>query len=526
MEARFFSRALVACNGALVWPDKVLRAIGQDPVQACEDLPDCTNVTATHLDGIRIPTGSEVDPWITADALITPDRTRELRAGCFEKFAEDVVYRHMLAIATIEWIETGSDFTNEIPLLRNASKMAQLLGMDPASNSVLQFMFLVTHLEPLQATLCTIPCVSMGAAISMLTRWVGAGERASIEALFSARGVLVPLGLHKGVETSTVDLFDAMMLRDAQLFARFTDESRSHGWDASRLLPEASSTTITLEEVPHLQAVHQLNSALLANSAARKLEGTHFLFHGVSGSGKTSYARLLAQDANLGLYEIAPTSTVNGNIRPYNRVELLMVAIRVLEAQAGSVILFDDAEDFFGSIFNGDSDTPDGAGRAWLHQLLETSTVPILWIAQSIKNVPSSALRRFTRIQEITVPPQTVRLRQVRRHLLSIGLDQTSESLETDLTALAPGALVRVIRNVEIAEPCDEKQATLWLEHEVSALRRIPDARILDSTETKLHFKPEYLNIRNGPPLDNIVQRLQSHGPSSFRVEFDSENPS
>ena len=308
-----------------MWPEKVLRAIGQDSVQACEDLPECTSVTATPLDGIRIPTGSEVDPWITADALITPDRTRELRAGCFEKLAEDVVYRHMLAIATIEWLATGPGFIDEIPLLRNASEMAQLLGMDPASDSVLQFMFLVTHLEPLQATLCTIPCVSMGAAISMLTRWVGTGERASIEALFSVRGVLVPLGLHKGVETSTVDLFDAMMLRDAQMFARFMDESRSHAWDASRLLPVASSSSITLEELPHLQAVHQLNSALLANSSARKLEGTHFLLHGVSGAGKTSYARLLAQDANLRLYEISPTSTVNGNIRPYKRVELLIV---------------------------------------------------------------------------------------------------------------------------------------------------------------------------------------------------------
>lgn len=514
MEARFFSRALVACNGSLVWPGYVVHAFAGDSVESTNQASDGSPLTKCEeqakVEGIRIPSGRAVDPWISASTLITPHSVHELRASCFERLAEDSVARRMVALATLDWLEGAPDSTTEIPMLSNVAAMASCVGMDGDSTSVLQFMFLAMVNEPLQAALAVVDCPSMSSAITLLTLWVGNSNRGSIEAIFSAYGVLVPLGLHDGVETVTTNLFDAMKLQDSMLLSRFSDDVASQQWDATRLLIQASKPVITHDDIPHLHASHQLNCALLANAARQRLPGIHLLFHGASGVGKSAYARLLAQDAGLRLFDVSPTTIENGNSKPYNRSALLLAALRILALQPGTALLFDDAEDFFSAMLKEFSDLPNGLGRSWLHQMLETSPVPILWTAVSHQNLPDSALRRFTRIQELVAPPMSARINQVQKLLLSIGLDQTSDSLRIDLAKLAPAVLTRAVQNVQIASPNDTRQARQWLEEEVAALRRVPGACLDDAATQNPAFRLEYLNLRNGPPLERILQRLQS----------------
>ena len=514
MDARFFSRALVACNGSLVWPGKVLHALAGDSVESTDRASEVSSPSAAeeleNLEGMRIPSGWAVDPWISASTLIKPDSVHELRASCFERLAEDTVARRMVALATLDWLQGAPDPTTEIPLLCNVAAMARCVGMDASSTSVLQFMFQTMVNEPLQSVLTLVDCPSMNSAITLLTRWVGNSNRGSIEAMFSYYGVLVPLGLHDGVETATTNLFDAMKLRDAILFARFSEDVASQQWDASRLLIQAGPPDITHDDIPHLHVSHQLNCAVLANAARQRLQGIHLLFHGASGVGKSAYARLLAHDAGLRLFNVSPTTIENGNSKPYNRSALLLAALRILALQPGTALLFDDAEDFFAAMLKEFSDLPTGLGRSWLHQMLETSPVPILWTAVSPQNVPDSALRRFTRIQELVAPPMSARINQVQKLLLSIGLDQTSDSLRNDLAKLTPAFLTRAVRNVEIASPNDTGQAHRWLEDEVAVLRSVPGACLADASTQNPAFRPEYLNLRNGPPLERILQRLQS----------------
>lgn len=122
----------------------------------------------------------------------------------------------------------------------------------------------------------------------------------------------------------------------------------------------------------------QLLTAALRARRDRRPEGRGiaFLAYGPPGCGKTEFCRTVAAETGATLYSVGQREHGPESRLPVPRRVSLRYAIEALADEPQTVILFDEIEDF---VF--------GEGKHWLNGLVEDSTVPLLFTANSIREL-------------------------------------------------------------------------------------------------------------------------------------------
>lgn len=137
---------------------------------------------------------------------------------------------------------------------------------------------------------------------------------------------------------------------------------------------------------------------LLTSSLAGETAGINILLYGEPGTGKTEFAKTLANSASAPLYSMGE----NGNSaveREYDsRFYQLTRAQRILGKNSGAVLMVDEADD----ILNGDAFSSSGrreplsAPKLRVNRMLENNILPTIWISNNICDMDKAFLRRFT----------------------------------------------------------------------------------------------------------------------------------
>jgi len=127
-------------------------------------------------------------------------------------------------------------------------------------------------------------------------------------------------------------------------------------------------------------------------------------------------------------------------------------AAQSLLRQRKAMILFDEAEDVFdGSWQYGRSKSSAQAQKAWMNRLLETNTVPSIWLSNDVECMDPAFIRRFDIVLEMPL----MRGRQ-REHLLekTCGdlIDARTKSRLLEAHDLAPAVIQRAVRVVRAVQ--------------------------------------------------------------------------
>ena len=129
--------------------------------------------------------------------------------------------------------------------------------------------------------------------------------------------------------------------------------------------------------------------------------GVNILFHGAPGSGKTSYAKTLARELGLSLYEIRQNDADRGDCdSPQSRMAGLRLCNERLP-RAGSLVLVDEADQllrigrtFFFPAFGAPS--ASGSEKGVINSILDDTVVPTIWISNApASEMDESVRRRF-----------------------------------------------------------------------------------------------------------------------------------
>ena len=122
----------------------------------------------------------------------------------------------------------------------------------------------------------------------------------------------------------------------------------------------------------------QLLTAALRARRDRRPEGRGiaFLAYGPPGCGKTEFCRTVAAETGATLYSVGQREHGPESRLPVPRRVSLEYGIEALADEPRAVILFDEIEDF---VF--------GEGKHWLNGLVENSPVPLLFTANSIREL-------------------------------------------------------------------------------------------------------------------------------------------
>jgi transitional endoplasmic reticulum ATPase len=130
---------------------------------------------------------------------------------------------------------------------------------------------------------------------------------------------------------------------------------------------------------------------LLTLLGARTESSTHVLLYGPPGTGKTSYALGLAKELGLPVYLVEHAA----KDRHWRRQFAFTACVNMAVHGEGSIVLADDSDLILGtrdswSLFGESSD------KRWLHDLLETPGVRMIWTVNSISQIEESVARRFS----------------------------------------------------------------------------------------------------------------------------------
>ncbi len=147
-----------------------------------------------------------------------------------------------------------------------------------------------------------------------------------------------------------------------------------------------------------------LHRALAAANTDHPERGVHILFYGPPGTGKTECAQSLAEELGVALHVVGEQSEDGREPTRTERLSSLLLAQRI-GAAAPAIYLFDEAED----LFRPSTRDRDPDPKIFVHRLLETARVPMIWAANDLRAFSPAVLRRMSMCIEVRLPNQSRR---------------------------------------------------------------------------------------------------------------------
>jgi SpoVK/Ycf46/Vps4 family AAA+-type ATPase len=505
----YFSRSVAACQGSWVWPEAVIRyMVRQNEThqnRPSDSLVEAWSAGKARLRNLAIPDANDPSTAVQAGKLVDPEKILAIKSGLFHTLATHAQHRLQVAHETLTWLSEAPDPANELPFLRNARYLGVALGLDASAKGIIELMSLVANSDSLKLALAAVPRTSMNTALSVIARWVG-GHKATLETLFFSNGALVQCGLHTGLTLYITNLEEALQVNSSTFVEKLNEVHASEQSFIESFLHAAPPTCLSTEDISHLERFHALARSALRQAGAQRTRGMNVLLYGPPGTGKTEYAKLLAKDAGLKLYEVPFSGYAGASVAPGLRLGSLIMALKALECHQNSAVLLDEAEDIFEPPSKGDDRHSNQLSKAWLNNFLETAAVPVIWSSNAISQIDPATLRRFALVQEIGYPPQHVRSRLARTYLSKLPLEDADIQSVSRLPMLTPGSLELTARTVMLAQPTDRAQALSWVQDHLKSSRTAqgmpPDILTSDSV-TK--FDLRFANICDGPRFQDLL---------------------
>lgn len=194
---------------------------------------------------------------------------------------------------------------------------------------------------------------------------------------------------------------------------------------ALMLRPEPRST-LGWDDFAHFRGERDL-AADMIGASARLRHGVNLLLHGLPGTGKTEFARALADRLGLDAIFIGKANSYGGEPKRSERLAHLSVVRALTRRSRRHLIVIDEADDLM--VAPGGGERTAGS-KLWLNHLIERSTGPTIWIANDLTLLSDPVIRRMTAAIGFAMPPPPVRERVLERQATVSGLNLTAIDLK------------------------------------------------------------------------------------------------
>lgn len=257
----------------------------------------------------------------------------------------------------------------------------------------------------------------------------------------------------------------------------------------------------------------------MISSAKSGARGVNILFYGEPGTGKTSFAKTLAKELALDLYEIRQGDRDGERNSPQSR----MAGIRICNEQVPrerSMVVVDEADqllrtsmDFFASMFGGMGSS--GSEKGVINSILDETKLPTIWISNAPARALDDSVRRrfdysirFDKLgthQRSAIWRNSVKKFRLERLVPTELAEQFAQKYQT-----SAGGIAMVLENVKRMRPRKDKVAAL-VESLMKPHCELMEAKTKDDAlmPTK-DYSLDGLNIKGDIALDRIVEAVRN----------------
>jgi SpoVK/Ycf46/Vps4 family AAA+-type ATPase len=352
---------------------------------------------------------------------------------------------------------------------KNIDALANLLQLNRAERALLLYGTLARYQRDLRSLLVEFKVNNAPEAYAALADVAGVKAQELAEAL-RAGSRLERIGMVENLisEHNITDLADLMKVSEKLppvLMRKYRDTSELM---AVFTRPSVRST-LALNDFAFVKDDADVLVSLLKNAVASKEQGVNVLLYGPPGTGKTELAKVVAQAAGLDLFEVEHADRDGNSLSGRDRYRSLQIAQVFLKGSQHSALLFDEVEDVFPPISSEaaqlmarSDQLPAPAsssvnGKAWVNQILESNTVPTLWVTNRIEQIDPAFRRRFAYHLELRSPPPGAREDLVRKTLEGVSVSDGFIAKLTARKGLTPAQIRTAVRFARLASSPAQK---------------------------------------------------------------------
>ena len=346
---------------------------------------------------------------------------------------------------------------------KNIDALANLLQLNQAERALLLYGTLARYQRDLRSMLVEFKVNNAPEAYAAIADVAGVKANEVAEAL-RAGSRLERIGMVENLisEHNITDLADLMKVSE-KLPPVLMREYRDQNELMAVFTRPVDRSSLALADFSFAHDDVQVLVSLLLNAVAGKELGVNVLLYGPPGTGKTELAKVVAQAAGLDLFEVEYADRDGNSLSGRDRYRSLQIAQVFLKGSAHAALLFDEVEDVFPTISSeaaqlmARSDqmaapaTASVSGKAWVNQILESNTVPTLWVTNRIEQIDPAFRRRFAYHLELKSPPPGAREGLVRKTLEGVPVSDAFVARLAGRKGLTPAQIRTAVRFAKLA---------------------------------------------------------------------------
>ncbi|MEA1920044.1 MAG: ATP-binding protein, partial [Campylobacterota bacterium] len=346
-------------------------------------------------------------------------------------------------------LEERKRFTSSAILTKNIKQISKLMNLNSYEEQILEFVVLMSQYEVLDDTIDLLGDALNTTQVKRALSDILAIPIKSVNSAFKSNSKLSKSSIITIDKTNTNTLGRKIEI----ISDEFADNMLNLDEDISVMIKNSVRScdvgTLTLHDYAHLSKDIDILIPYLKNAVTCKKEGVNILLYGLPGTGKTELAKTISDTLNTKLFEISYADEEDEPIDGKQRLKAYKTAQALLSNQ-NIILMYDEAEDIFDS-----SDSffapKRQTDKAWLNRVLETNTIPTIWITNNIHSIDNAMVRRFDLSIEVPIPNKSKRAEIIKNYSNNL-LDDKSIKMLSENENIAPALITRatkVVSNIE-----------------------------------------------------------------------------
>ena len=353
-------------------------------------------------------------------------------------------------------LENRKRFTSSKILIKNIKQMSSLMNLNEVEEQILEFCTLINQYEILDETASLLGHELNTTQAKKILSVILDISIKEIDNAFKSDAKLAKSSIVTIDKCNTYCLSSKITIINDS----FADDMLNLDEDISVMIKEAvracETSSLNLDDYKYLSKDLEIMVPYLKNTINNKCSGVNILLYGLPGTGKTELAKVITQTLNAKLFEISYADEDDEAIDGNERLKSFKIA-QALLANQNIVLMYDEAEDIFDS--NDSLFAPKRQdNKAWLNRILETNTIPTIWITNNIYSIDNAMVRRFDFSIEVPIPNKSKRAEIIKNYSNNL-LDEQSIKMLAENENIAPALITRTAKVVSSIDTDDTQKA-------------------------------------------------------------------
>ncbi|TKI68505.1 ATP-binding protein [Sulfurimonas crateris] len=357
----------------------------------------------------------------------------------------------------LQSLEKRKKFNSLSVLSRNIKRIANLAGLNSAEERVLEFSVLIRRYEILEKGVRLLGNELNSLQTKRILSTVLDIEKDEIDAMFASTSKFSKSSLLLLDKRNNYSLDIKLDL----LSDEFCENLLSLDEDVENLIQDVvkpcQKSDLDIQNYHHIKFDLDLMLSHLEHALQSKQKGVNILLYGLPGTGKTELAKVVAQKLEAKIYEVSYTDNEQEPIDGKQRLKAYKSA-QALLSNENTLLMYDEAEDIFensgGFFFAPPQRQKD---KAWINRILESNTIPTIWITNNVESVDGAIVRRFDMSIEIPIPPKKTRVEIIKKYSQNILDEKTLQMLAAneDISPALISSATKVVGNLQNSDQAE-----------------------------------------------------------------------